>query len=297
MTSWFHVECMFENLKRGRSDHERIGDTDDVDGFESLNPQDKKRLEELIGEEEDLKNELAEAEVTYLTNTQGHFPTHLTSLQSYFQFLRSIYFAEVILRLKFMLFSVDDRWTVVLNICLVSGDNFKFWQIGVSSNHTVTQYGEIGTTGFSLTKEFDDDDAAEAYAETNIAKKLKGGYVKSSQVQIEQLLKTKEDQKSAAAAASDSEPEETLPDTFETRFVVEYAKTGRSKCKDSKCADQVIVQVSNSTHRNIITFESCWSHLALPILAKGDVRFGKSVPNPYSDKPGAEMMTWYHVEW
>ncbi|XP_053187883.1 DNA ligase 3 [Scomber japonicus] len=56
------------------------------------------------------------------------------------------------------------------------------------------------------------------------------------------------------------------PDMSEQRFVVEYAKRGTAGCK--KCKDKI---------------------------AKGVVRIGKVVPNPFSESAG-EMKEWYHVK-
>lgn len=52
----------------------------------------------------------------------------------------------------------------------------------------------------------------------------------------------------------------------EQRFIVEYAKRGTAGCK--KCKDKI---------------------------AKGIVRIGKIVPNPFSESAG-EMKEWYHVK-
>lgn len=52
----------------------------------------------------------------------------------------------------------------------------------------------------------------------------------------------------------------------EQRFIVEYAKRGTAGCK--KCKDKI---------------------------AKGIVRIGKVVPNPFSESAG-EMKEWYHVK-
>ncbi|XP_068187083.1 DNA ligase 3 [Antennarius striatus] len=56
------------------------------------------------------------------------------------------------------------------------------------------------------------------------------------------------------------------PDMAEQRFLVEYAKRGTAGCK--KCKDKI---------------------------AKGIVRIGKVVPNPFSESAG-EMKEWYHVK-
>ncbi|KAE8287653.1 DNA ligase 3 [Larimichthys crocea] len=56
------------------------------------------------------------------------------------------------------------------------------------------------------------------------------------------------------------------PDMSEQRFIVEYAKRGTAGCK--KCKDKI---------------------------AKGIVRIGKIVPNPFSESAG-EMKEWYHVK-
>lgn len=56
------------------------------------------------------------------------------------------------------------------------------------------------------------------------------------------------------------------PDMAEQRFIVEYAKRGTAGCK--KCKDKI---------------------------AKGIVRIGKVVPNPFSESAG-EMKEWYHVK-
>ncbi|KAM9846666.1 DNA ligase 3 [Aulostomus maculatus] len=56
------------------------------------------------------------------------------------------------------------------------------------------------------------------------------------------------------------------PDMAEQRFLVEYAKRGTAGCK--KCKDKI---------------------------AKGIVRIGKIVPNPFSESAG-EMKEWYHVK-
>ncbi|XP_034033646.1 DNA ligase 3 [Thalassophryne amazonica] len=56
------------------------------------------------------------------------------------------------------------------------------------------------------------------------------------------------------------------PDMADQRFLVEYAKRGTAGCK--KCKDKI---------------------------AKGVVRIGKIVPNPFSESAG-EMKEWYHVK-
>lgn len=56
------------------------------------------------------------------------------------------------------------------------------------------------------------------------------------------------------------------PNMAEQRFIVEYAKRGTAGCK--KCKDKI---------------------------AKGIVRIGKVVPNPFSESAG-EMKEWYHVK-
>nr|XP_057943444.1 DNA ligase 3 [Doryrhamphus excisus] len=58
----------------------------------------------------------------------------------------------------------------------------------------------------------------------------------------------------------------SLPVMSEQRFLVEYAKRGTAGCK--KCKDKI---------------------------AKGIVRIGKIVPNPFSESAG-EMKEWYHVK-
>ena len=55
----------------------------------------------------------------------------------------------------------------------------KFWEVRVAGTSVDVRYGKIGTTGQSLTKEFDDEIEAHKHAEKLMREKLKGGYVSS----------------------------------------------------------------------------------------------------------------------
>ena len=58
----------------------------------------------------------------------------------------------------------------------VDDKSSKFWEIRIESSSVEVRYGKIGTTGQSLTKDFDDGAAARKHAEKLTAEKLKGGY-------------------------------------------------------------------------------------------------------------------------
>ena len=58
----------------------------------------------------------------------------------------------------------------------VDGKSSKFWEIRIERTIVEVRYGKIGTTGQSLTKDFDDGAAALKHADKLTAEKLKGGY-------------------------------------------------------------------------------------------------------------------------
>jgi DNA ligase (NAD+) len=58
----------------------------------------------------------------------------------------------------------------------VDDKSSKFWEIRIESTSVEVRYGKIGTTGQSLTKNFDDGAAARKHADKLTAEKLKGGY-------------------------------------------------------------------------------------------------------------------------
>lgn len=59
----------------------------------------------------------------------------------------------------------------------VDDKSSKFWEIKIEGNSVEVRYGKIGTTGQSLTKDFDDGAAARKHADKLTAEKLKGGYL------------------------------------------------------------------------------------------------------------------------
>lgn len=59
----------------------------------------------------------------------------------------------------------------------VYGTSNKFWNITVTDNKVVVQYGRRGTSGRSSTKVFDSSAAANAYAALKIREKLLKRYV------------------------------------------------------------------------------------------------------------------------
>ena len=48
MKEWYHMKCIFDKLSRARSTTKRIESTDEVDGFTSLEEDDKKSIEKFI---------------------------------------------------------------------------------------------------------------------------------------------------------------------------------------------------------------------------------------------------------
>ena len=58
----------------------------------------------------------------------------------------------------------------------VGSKSDKFWNVSVSGNEVVAQYGRNGTNGQSNTKTFADNADAEKYAEKLIRSKLAKGY-------------------------------------------------------------------------------------------------------------------------
>lgn len=62
----------------------------------------------------------------------------------------------------------------------VEGTSSKFWEVHVNGNSVSVQYGRIGTTGQSDTKQFSDPVAASKHAEGKIREKVKKGYVETA---------------------------------------------------------------------------------------------------------------------
>jgi predicted DNA-binding WGR domain protein len=58
----------------------------------------------------------------------------------------------------------------------VDDKSSKFWEVRIDGNNVEVRYGKIGTSGQSLTKDFDDGTAARKHADKLTAEKLKGGY-------------------------------------------------------------------------------------------------------------------------
>ncbi len=61
----------------------------------------------------------------------------------------------------------------------VEGKSSKFWEIRIEGTDVTTRYGRIGSDGRETTKFFNDAEAAEAFAEKQIASKTDKGYVET----------------------------------------------------------------------------------------------------------------------
>ena len=57
----------------------------------------------------------------------------------------------------------------------------KFWEISIDGTDVTVRYGRIGANGQTKTKEFDDEDAANAHAEKLIEQKTGKGYNETEQ--------------------------------------------------------------------------------------------------------------------
>jgi len=53
----------------------------------------------------------------------------------------------------------------------------KFWELSVSGDEVMVNYGRIGTNGQSQTKSFPSDEKAQQHAEKLMRQKLSKGYV------------------------------------------------------------------------------------------------------------------------
>eukprot|EP00039_Didymoeca_costata_P028995 m.22800 g.22800 ORF g.22800 m.22800 type:complete len:405 (-) comp7441_c0_seq1:1367-2581(-) len=232
MHVWSLPEPLFASFHKGSASKARITELEQLEGYEDLKQKDKDKIEELIGEEQEFLEELKEA----------------------------------------------DKNTIYLE-CTTGGES-KFWSIAVSGEVTRVKYGAIGEDGCVSEKTHNSEDAAEKFKDKKLQEKLKKGYVqkdnpvgggvakrpapKAEKPAPAKKAKT-EDKKGKKKAEPKIEAAAGGGESGEQGWRVEYAKSGRSKCKDSN----------------------------EPIPA-GAIRIGKEVPNPY--KAGSMMFVWYIPE-
>lgn len=48
MKQWYHIKCIFDTLSRARATTAKITSTQDLDGFDKMNDEDKKIIENFI---------------------------------------------------------------------------------------------------------------------------------------------------------------------------------------------------------------------------------------------------------
>ncbi len=61
----------------------------------------------------------------------------------------------------------------------VSGSSSKFWEATINGCSVTISFGRIGTAGQQQTKEFADATAAQRHVDTQIAAKVKKGYLET----------------------------------------------------------------------------------------------------------------------
>lgn len=140
------------------------------------------------------------------------------------------------------------------------GKSNKYWQIAVHDDSYTVQYGKIGTTGRSITKDFSSHEAAIAEAKKKVSQKEKKGYVElaSTGEQHFNPIYLVHNEMSPVAPAKIDELERiigSLPDGYR-EFMHRCGGYG-ALCDDIQIWPPELILEYVASEREYLTFQSC----------------------------------------
>lgn len=142
MPVWYHLECFWKNQRKGTTQKTRLGDCDDLEGFEALKQPDQKMLKDRVTKE----TEMLESFPTAPAAPASSSSTTVAPDQVYLE--------------------------------ATSGEHNKWWGITQNAASTKTRWGDIGEEeeGHFVLKDFDNPEEATAYLKKMVTSKLGRSY-------------------------------------------------------------------------------------------------------------------------